>query len=250
MNQVRWSRTFAREDLTSFEVQILEPPCAEVILISMMEDPEQIVAKVCDTYNGTLEQFWRDEQQIGLAVDNMKKTKLKTPLEMLHYIWLFKGVSRAFTHQLVRYRVGTSFAQESMRFYGSKDQYNILATGKCVTSWLQSYCETAADCINLYERMIQNSVPSEDARGILPTNILTNIFFDCNLLTFQNMFNQRVCCQSQPGEWIPLLIQMRKIIEAKTPQLKGLIMAPVERGELCGYNASFDRPCVWKNDIP
>ena len=250
MNNVIWSKLIAREDLTSFEVQILRPPCAKVTLVSYMQDPEQVVARVCDTYSGVLDNYWRDDQQILSAVDDMRKTKLKTPLEMLHFIWLFNGVSRAFTHQLVRYRVGTSFAQESMRFFGQKDQYNVLATGKCTEKWLHDYGKNVASSISLYEDMIQNSVPSEDARGILPTNILTSIFFDCNLLTFQNIFNQRVCCQAQAGEWIPILIQMRKIIEEQIPELKDLITAPVERGESCGYGAKFDRPCTWKNGIP
>ena len=64
MNNVIWSKLIAREDLTSFEVQILRPPCAKVTLVSYMQDPEQVVARVCDTYSGVLDNYWRDDQQI------------------------------------------------------------------------------------------------------------------------------------------------------------------------------------------
>lgn len=251
MKKPIWIQKFFRKNVeTSFVVEIYAPPFAEVTLVSHSDFGEQLLAKVCDCYKGRLDNEPRLDWEVAAAVDDMMKTKLKTPLEMLHFTFLIRGVTRAFTHQLVRYRVGTSFAQESMRFYGAKDVYRVLATGDVVAHHCDDYGKRVAETIILYENMIDEGVPSEDARGILPTNILTNIFFDCNLLTFQNIFNQRVCCQAQQGEWGPLLIKMRKIIEGEYPLIKGLITAPVERGEPCGYNATFDRKCVWKNGIP
>ena len=49
-------------------------------------------------------------------LDNLLKSMHGSVLEHSFYVFIFHQVSRVFTHELVRHRVGTSISQESLRF--------------------------------------------------------------------------------------------------------------------------------------
>lgn len=237
----------------SYEVVFVRPGFAIPILVSFTKRPDHVMYVTTRAYKGIhdypinkVHPRYPPEQ----AFEDIQLTKLQTPMEMVHMLWHFRFVSRAFTHQLVRYRVGTSFVQESMRFLGMKNQFHVLVTNKSFDiATFEQYKESCADSIRTYVRQIDDGVPDQDARGVLPTNILTHIFFDCSLRTLQNIFPQRLCCQAQRGEWKHLLIEMRKIIKSRMgEEIEQLLRAPYEKGEDCGYRASFDRPCTWKKE--
>lgn len=243
---------FTSEKYGNYWVEVVSPPSvAEVSLISHSSRPTRVVYLTTRGYKG----IYNDEPEsdyyeytIDDAFADIVNTKLQTPLEMLHTVWLLKNVSRTFTHQLVRYRVGTAFVQESMRFFGAQKAYRILYKGK--KEGFSRYCQTACVAVTAYVELLEKDVPSEVARGILPADTLTNIFFSVSFRTLQNsIFPQRLCCQAQQGEWQPILRKMRRIIAAEMGKhLEALLQAPYERGEPCGYRASFDRPCTWQKD--
>lgn len=232
-----------------YRIQFVRPGYAHVNLVSWTQDPAKVMAITTRGYTGVYDEEidWAESQQMFHDIVN---TKLQTPFEMVHTLWLLRDVSRAFTHQLVRYRVGTSFVQESMRFFGAHGTYRVLCTvdEKDKTA-LAHYYEGSVDAVRKYHDMVLNGVPSQDARGVLPTNILTRLWFSCSLRTLQNIFPQRLCCQAQPGEWQLLLKDMRTEIQHKMGKsISNLLRAPYELGQPCGYRASFDRPCIWQNN--
>jgi hypothetical protein len=63
------------------------------------------------------------------------------------------------------------------------------------------------------------------------------------------MYAQRMCCQAQPGQWQKAMKQVKdQLIIQYGEKAKLLLSAPYERGEPCGYRASFDRPCTWQKN--
>ncbi len=238
------------EKFGEYNIEFYGPACASVHLVSYTGRPVWTMATTTNGYNGVYELNSFERGEVEHLFKDIQSTKLQTPLEMVHMVWLLEDVSRAFTHQLVRYRVGTAFIQESMRFLGMKNTYKVLVTHLPLQSpELTSYMEAAKNSIQSYVSMLEKGVPAEDARGVLPTNILTRIFFDCSLRTLQGIFPQRLCCQAQQGEWQPILLEMRKIIAQEMGQeIEELLRAPYELGHPCGYRASFDRPCVWQKE--
>lgn len=252
------SRTFG-----DYEVQFVKPAAASVELVTFTKAPDIAMYLTTRAYKGIYEADPalglpdKEEYYVEDALRDIQRTKLQTPLEMVHMLWLLKDVTRAFTHQIVRYRVGTSFVQESMRFFGMKGVFKVLITGKASSDvpyeehekWtnLMVYESGAVAAIESYVELRDEGVPDQDARGVLPTNILTSIYFDCSLRTLQNIFPQRLCCQAQQGEWQPILKEMRKLIKEEMGDgIEALLRAPYEREEPCGYRASFDRECIWQ----
>lgn len=120
------------------------------------------------------------------------------PLEFVDYVVMIEGVTRAFTHQLVRHRVGTSFAQQSMRAVNVQN-FECLATGLCSESGLAAeiYREAVNDIKETYKMLIDCGVREEDARGLLPTNVQTNILMKINLRALSELMSQRLCNRAQ-----------------------------------------------------
>lgn len=237
------------EQFDNFRVEILKPPCSEVTLIDYTKNAEATIVKLCKGYKGMFDNSESMLADIEDAFSDIPKTKLKGPTEMAYMVWLITGVTRAFCQQLTRTRLA-SYVMESMRFMGHKGVYQILATGNLSKVTVgNTYDETVIQSIRAYEYMLESGIAPEDARGVLPTNILTSIFVGMPLSTLMHIYDQRMCCQAQQGEWQPLLIQMKDCIRIELGErVAGLLTAPYERGETCGYNATFDRPCVWKKE--
>ena len=98
--------------------------------------------------------------------------------EYVDYTFLIEGVTRAFTHQFVRTRTN-SYAQQTMRVLDvSEGRGWDYLTGPSIESDEDSkriYHIEMERIGEAYRGLITCGAKIEDARGILPTNILTNI---------------------------------------------------------------------------
>ena len=241
--------------LGKYKIEIHSPGVAQVQLAAYTMFPDDTLYLLVRAYKGIYRLNTTREDIVDYpqaqAFDDVKNTKLQTPLEMINTTWLLTDVSRAFTHQLVRYRVGTAFIQESMRFYGMRKVFRVLMSHEIEGRVDENdYILGIEEAIQAYVKLLSKGVEDQDARGVLPTNILTNIYFHCSFRTLQNIFPQRLCCQAQQGEWQPILRVMRgMIVERMGKRVESLLQTPYERGEDCGYRASFDRPCIWQKEL-
>lgn len=139
---------------------------------------------------------------------------IKSSWEFVSYTFRITGVTRAFTHQLVRSRQG-SYAQESQRTVNVSD-HDVL-TPEMIEDGDESekavWDGTVAQVMDSYNYFIAAGVAPQDARGILPTNISTNIIAKFNLRTLHEMAKVRLCVRTQ-GEYQNVFREMRnRVIE-------------------------------------
>lgn len=134
--------------------------------------------------------------------------------EFVDYTFMIEGVTRAFTHQLVRTRTA-SFAQQTMRVLNVSEgpgwEYLTGPTIKGNINAQYKYDDTMAEIDGAYKGMIADGVAIEDARGILPTNILTNIVMKINLRNFVELVHKRSSSRVQ-GEYHDVLDAMQKAV--------------------------------------
>jgi thymidylate synthase (FAD) len=130
------------------------------------------------------------EEELAEELKYISNT-IKSSWEFVHYTWLIQDVSRAFTHQFVRSRTG-SFAQQSMRVtdQGSYEYIPTARNYKCEVASIiiDNHTEYTQKC---YNELIAAGQPPEDARGVLPTNISTNIVASFNLRSFADLVQKR-----------------------------------------------------------
>ena len=184
--------------------------------------------------------------------------------EFVNYTFHIDGVTRAFTHQLVRTRHG-SYAQQSQRTVDMSG-FDFVVPDSCSMepdgcgmvqrdtgspfdrrAWLGNqvafYDETnpsnwydiAMDVINLaYQKMIEGGTPPQDARGVLPTNIVTNIVAAFNLRTLSDMAKLRLCTRTQ-GEYQDVFRAMREAVLAVHPWAEPFIRVHCAATGVCAF---------------
>lgn len=119
--------------------------------------------------------------------------------EFVDYTFCVEGVSRAYTHQQVRTRTG-SYAQQSLRVVNKSD-FDYVMPRRELFGMARFWQDKAiAGIKEAYEQMIGLGVAVEDARGILPTNIATNIVCKFNLRTMSELAASRTGGRTQ-GEY-------------------------------------------------
>lgn len=121
------------------------------------------------------------------------------PWEFVDYTFHITGVTRGFTHELVRQRVGVSFAQESMRI-ADKQDFEYLNEISLIDypEACGQYDGLMLSINDTYKELVSEGIPIQEARGILPTNILTATTMKINLRALNNMLNIRLCVRTAP----------------------------------------------------
>ena len=137
-----------------------------------------------------------DEKKLQKELDYMVDT-IKSSWEFVDATFCIEGVSRGFTHQFVRNRLG-SYAQQTMRILDMGDFDYITGPSIANDPRLKSLYDTMMGSINqYYKRLISAGAKIEDARGILPTNISTNIIAKFNLRALSQMMLSRASNRTQ-----------------------------------------------------
>ena len=118
-------------------------------------------------------------------------------LEHASFTFAIEGISRACSHQLVRYRIA-SFSQQSQRYVEQEGMewvtpQTIRKTELCLDLF-QEAMETAS---NTYVQLLELGVQPEDARFVLPNAATTKLVMTMNARELRHFFTQRLCKKSQ-----------------------------------------------------
>lgn len=189
-----------------------------VTLLTMTPDPLGAIGAMTAMYEGRV---IRKLSQLSTAdreryFDQIHRTHLKAPFEAVTMHFLLEGVTRAFTHQLVRQRTAV-YAQESMRFAVKENIDEEVALppslaalpGDAVGRRLWQQAVNKID--DVYHALVASGVPAEDARGLLPTNITTRVHYVTNYRALLEHAGNRLCTQAQ-FEWRVVFAGIAKAI--------------------------------------
>jgi len=233
-----------------------------VAVVSMTEDPLRVAAAVNAMYKGQPLVPGMIDKATALAfAKDAQRSKIKAPLEWIQVALLFEGVSRAFTHQLVRQRTAT-YAQESLRF-AVKDnaRYEVVMppsiAGLPGDSPARAIWEQAVAKVTWsYNALVEHGIPAEDARGLLPTNIATRVHYRTNLRDLIEHSGLRLCSQAQ-HEWKQVWIEIVRAILAYGPEHERWqqreivkLFRPIcyQTGK-CEFMGAADRWCVIRDRV-
>ncbi|MGK2966894.1 MAG: FAD-dependent thymidylate synthase [Tepidiformaceae bacterium] len=175
------------------------------------------------------------DEQMRIFIEERLKTGHASPLEQVYFEFGISGVSRAFSHQFVRHRVGISFEQQSQRYVtykGGEFPYTVPETVK--KAGLEDKMSELFDQVSgLYEEMVAAGIPAEDARFLLPNATNTNFKITVNFQSLLHICDLRLCTRAQ-WEFRRVAALMRAEVNRVIPQL-GRYLQP-KCGELrMGY---------------
>lgn len=104
--------------------------------------------------------------------------------------------SRACSHQLVRHRTG-KFTQKSQR-YVKEDNFGYYTPDSIVSNECKHiYIEAMKKIQEYYNILVENGVPQEDARYVLPNACETTIIITMDFRNFFHFLNERLCTRAQ-----------------------------------------------------
>ena len=189
--------------------------------------PQQVAERIDD------ERISHEKMQT--FIEERLKTGHASPLEQVWFEFGISGVSRAFSHQFVRHRVGISFEQQSQRYVtykGGEFPYTVPKTVE--QAGMGEKMEQLFDQVGeLYETLVEAGVPAEDARFLLPNATNTNFKITVNFASLLHICDLRLCTRAQ-WEFRRVAALLRAEVNRVAPEL-GRYLQP-KCGELrTGY---------------
>lgn len=114
------------------------------------------------------------------------------------FIFALERISRACSHQLVRHRVA-SYSQQSQRYVEERlgDNVVIPASIRTGLSTEKEFDELVTYVQSSYKRLVDQGIPKEDARFVLPNAAATNMVFTMDADALMHFFGLRCCNRAQ-----------------------------------------------------
>lgn len=215
----------------------------KVTLLRSTPDPEKTIllaARLCysDSGIGDLEKKVEemDSEKFLGRILSMGHTSV---LEHANFTFGVEGISRATSHQLVRHRLA-SYSQQSQRYVKAKrPEYVTPETISRDPEKKRRFDEAVAEAYRLYGELVDEGVPAEDARFLLPNAACTKIIITMNARELLHFFRLRCCERAQ---WEIRDMACRMLAEAKraAPFIfrdsgPGCVTGPCTEGDMtCG----------------
>ena len=186
---------------------------------------------------------WPEERK-QKELDYMLGT-IKSSWEFCDYVFSIDSVSRAFTHQFVRTRSG-HYAQQSQRTVDMSgfDYITPQAFPQAAEDFdlkTINYWQTMEKINEGYQELIQLGANPQDARGLLPTNVSTNIIAKFNLRTLSEMARVRLCTRTQ-GEYQNVFREMRAAVISVHPWAEPFIRVACAADGVCCFPNYMECP--------
>ena len=136
-----------------------------------------------------------------------------------HAVFTFRveGLSRAALSQLTRHRLA-SFSVKSQRYVKLDNPEMVVPESILTSRYAAEAQSTMRYCMNLYERMVEDGVPKEDARYVTPQAVSTDLFITMNARELRHFFSLR-CCNRAQWEIRELADEMLKLCRLTAPAL-------------------------------
>jgi flavin-dependent thymidylate synthase len=259
----------------------------KVYLLWMTPDPLGAIAAACKMYKGEVVRSLdsiTDAERLEYF-EQVQKTKLKAPFEFVKFHFMIEGVTRSFTHQMVRQRTAV-YAQESLRFAVKDDMAEGVALppsligtkgykperDRTEADGMRAVWDDALDSVEAaYSALIDAGMPAEDARGLLPHNITTRLHYSTDLRALLDHAGNRLCTQAQ-FEWRAVFARIIEAIRDKgwrlnvpnmisacdangtskvwmADQLTEIFKPVCFQTGKCEFKADFDRKCKIRNRV-
>ncbi len=128
--------------------------------------------------------------------------------------------NRGFTHELVRHRIA-SYAQESTRYCNYKDNFTVIQPAN-FNNWNNDAQVLWRDlmllCEHTYNVLIHIGLTPQDARGVLPIDIKTEIVITANLREWRAIFKLRANKHAHPSMQ-QLMYPLQKELHELLPEI-------------------------------
>ena len=214
------------------------PPVPESIRAGKDESAAviEISARLCYMSYG------RGRRDIEDFINNLLASKDGSVFEHVNYGFVFTGVSRSLTHELVRHRAGFAYSQRSQRYVDESDGSFVAppaiagegAAGEEALSIFTEAVEGAAESYGSLVEALERALPRDmfesvrdrrkairqAARAVLPNATETKIFVTANVRAWRHFIEMRAAATAD-WEIRKLALIVLDILQREAPLLFG-----------------------------
>lgn len=112
------------------------------------------------------------------------------------FTFVIEGVSRVLLAQLTRHRLA-SFSVQSQRYCGCEPEDVIIPQSIRDKGFRGTMTMLLTRIAGTYEALIEEGVPEEDARFVLPQGVTTRLMMTANARELRHFFSLRCCNRAQ-----------------------------------------------------
>ena len=155
--------------------------------------------------------YGRGRRDIADFINNLLRSKDGSVFEHINYGFVFTGVSRSLTHELVRHRAGFAYSQRSQRYVDESSGRFVAppaladVAGSEAETAFEAAIESAAESYAALVEALQSAIPREQfeyrtdhrkairqaARAVLPNATETKIFVTANVRAWRHFIEMR-----------------------------------------------------------
>ena len=146
---------------------------------------------------------------------------IRSSWEFISYTWEVIGVTRAYTHQQVRSRHG-KYAQQAQRVVDMSSFETLMPQTVIDKGRTAIWKDVVSRIADGYRTLAADGVPAQDCRGLLPTNVLTNIIVNFDLRNFADLCGKRENLRAQ-GEYADVVRAMKAEVLRVHPWTKSFL---------------------------
>ena len=155
-----------------------------------------------------------------------------------HAVWnfIFAGVSRSLTHELIRHRAGFGYSQLSQRYVDESDtdfvdpdiiagdpelhEVWLAAVQDSLAAYKKLVAGLSAKLAKVDDKMLRRKIARQSARSVLPNATETKIFVTGNARALRHFIELR-CNEHAETEIRKLAAQVCRIMQREAPNLFG-----------------------------
>ncbi|PGF00855.1 FAD-dependent thymidylate synthase [Bacillus toyonensis] len=154
--------------------------------------------KPSEIVNLEAKKYFGKDKDINRLINHIVKSGHTSTLEGITFNFAVEGVSRALLAQLTRHRVGFSYSVQSQRYvkFSSDSKsggfdYVVPEKVKTKTTANLKYKKYMEIIQSMYNELIEEGIPQEDARSVLPQSATCNLVLTVNLRAALDFYKKR-----------------------------------------------------------
>lgn len=182
-----------------------------VQLLFVTPDAEALIARCARVSHRSASQGLEDDRRL---IRKLLTLGHESVLEHAVATFEISGISRVCANQLTRHRLA-SFVQESQRYVDVRDCALVRPPTFSDADWAEAQA-LFVQAKNLYQRLLAQGVPKEDARFVLPLGIETRLVLTANFRELRHILRLRLDRSAQ-WEIREVARRMWKLLHAEAP---------------------------------
>ncbi|MDP6451680.1 MAG: FAD-dependent thymidylate synthase [SAR202 cluster bacterium] len=186
--------------------------------------------------------YGRGRRDIEEFINNLLSSKDGSVFEHVNYGFVFTGVSRSLTHELVRHRAGFAYSQRSQRYVDEKEGAFVIPPALVMENGradeankiLEDALQSASESYNMLVEKLEDILPRENfetatdrrkavrsaARSVLPNATETKIFTTANVRSWRHFIEMRGAIYAD-WEIRYLALEILDLLQKEVPLLFG-----------------------------